>query len=60
MPAHRDPTFDSVAAKESVEQRQLLRAQARAERDQAWRNSDEYREVRQRRIRAALRKALRK
>lgn len=57
---YRDPTFEIVAMREAVAQRAAQADLAKSERDQLWRNSAEYRRARQCRIRAALRKALKK
>lgn len=60
MWCHRDPVFDAVAAKEEADQRTARRDAEKADRDRAWRSSDEYRRIRQNRIRAVMRRVLKK
>lgn len=47
---YRDPTFEEVAHREAVAQRDAERLAARTEREQAWKNSPEYRRLRRLKI----------
>nr|WP_294864368.1 hypothetical protein [uncultured Pseudogulbenkiania sp.] len=55
---YRDPTFDEVAHREAVAQRDAARLAEQAERDSAWKNSPEYRRMRRSKIKRLTAKAL--
>lgn len=47
---YRDPTFEEVAHREAVAQRDAARLAESAKREQAWKNSPEYRRLRRQKI----------
>ncbi|ERE07202.1 hypothetical protein [Pseudogulbenkiania ferrooxidans] len=56
---HRDPTFDEVARREALVQREAEQADRGRQRQEAWKGSEAYRRQRRRRIRRLLAQALR-
>lgn len=55
---YRDPTFDEVAHREAVAQRDATRQAEKTERELAWKNSPEYRRMRRSKIKRLTAKAL--
>ena len=55
---YRDPTFEEVARREAVAQRSAARQAEKTEREQAWKNSPEYRRMRRCKIKRLTAKAL--
>lgn len=55
---YRDPTFEEAARREAAAQRDAVRQAEKAKREQAWKNSPEYRRMRRCKIKRLTAKAL--
>lgn len=55
---YRDPTFEEAARREAAAQRDAVRQAEKTKREQAWKNSPEYRRMRRCKIKRLTAKAL--